>query len=236
MKEALAKLYAVQEIDTSLLETRRRINALDMGKSALDAKNAAVEAHETADKQLKAYTADLHDSELQLKSVEEKKKKYESKLYDGSIHNPKELDNTKKEIEMLGRQRDTLDGKILELWELIETAKVEEAKTRAEREEKETIYNELVQKGQSQKAALEQQGALLTQKRKAAAAAADAALMARYDKLRLSHAGVAVAKVNDEQCGACQNKIPSFTLARLKEGANQVITCENCNRILYFTD
>lgn len=236
MAEGLALIYQIQLIDSEILDARRKLAALDDGKLIEAELNAEKQAFEEADSSHKTMVAELHASELEQKSIEEKKAKFEQRLYSGSITNPKELDNTEKEVEMLGRQRGRLDEKILKLWDDIETAKALVETTKSAFTAKQAVYDEHMSLHKTQKNTLEQQWVKLDAQRKEQAAKADPALLSRYDAVRQSHGGVGIVKVEGEICGACKMPVPAFTLNRLREHAPGLITCESCSRILYFEE
>ena len=53
----------------------------------------------------------------------------------------------------------------------------------------------------------------------------------RYEGLRRSKGGQAVAKVMRGLCQACRMSLPSQQLQRVRNG-RQVVLCNNCGRIL----
>ena len=236
MQEELSKLYDLQLIDSAILVIRKNLASFDTGKVQEAALNVARQIHETADMTLKTLKTDLHDSELELKSVEDKKKKFENLLYTGKISNPKELDNTEKEVEALGRQRGRLDDKILGLWDKIETATTDEAAAKKALASSQVDYDEHMRQYQAQKLALEHQWAKHNTERKAAAAKVDPTILSKYDIIRVKHGGYGISRIDADVCGICRTAVASFFLNRLKEGAKQIITCDNCKRILYFTE
>src|SRR5947209_20570505 len=101
MKEKLAALYALQQIDSALDALKRRYAALDPGRVEETAHQSAKGAHDEAASALHATTASLHDTELEQKTVEAKRSEYETKLYSGAVRVPKELSAMQEEIEML---------------------------------------------------------------------------------------------------------------------------------------
>lgn len=59
----------------------------------------------------------------------------------------------------------------------------------------------------------------------------DAALLARYEKLKSYHANP-IAKVVNNKCGGCNMSIPMVTLKRLST-TDAIVECDNCGRLLY---
>ncbi len=82
---------------------------------------------------------------------------------------------------------------------------------------------------------LDEELAALKQKREAMAAAIDPTLLRTYEKLRRNKKGHALAGVNkDGSCMACRLRVLPQVVAEVKRAAT-IHTCEQCQRILYWT-
>lgn len=92
MNTALAELYALQQVDIALADAQRRYSALDPGRAEQAAFEQAQVEHAARSQAFHSCSADLHDAELELKSVEGKKKDLEGKLYGGRVQAFKELE------------------------------------------------------------------------------------------------------------------------------------------------
>src|SRR5438552_2870174 len=118
--EGLQRLWRLHEIDTGLVEIRKRAAALDPGKAIMaELKALETRSEETGVKGLSGEVADL---ELKQKGLDDKIKKIDKDLYGGKIVNPREVEAFEKEKEMFRRQRGELDGRLLELYELLPAA------------------------------------------------------------------------------------------------------------------
>src|SRR5689334_2713311 len=113
MKAKLAALFALQQLDIAIDALKKHYTSLDSGKQEQATYHAALAAHKEADAALHAITTSIRDTELEAKSVEEKRVAYETKLYSGSVHAAKELQAMQDEVEMLARQRSRLEEKVL---------------------------------------------------------------------------------------------------------------------------
>src|SRR4051794_30537016 len=105
MKEKLADLYALQQLDSTLAVLQKQYSALDKGLAEQAALEAVRTAYAEVEAALHGVSADLHDSELEQKTVEAKRKDFETRLYSGKVTAAKELQAMQEEIEMLGRNR-----------------------------------------------------------------------------------------------------------------------------------
>ena len=59
--------------------------------------------------------------------------------------------------------------------------------------------------------------------------------LARYQRIAAVRDGIAVTKVVNHSCEACHVRLRPQLLAELRTN-RQIILCENCNRILYYSD
>src|SRR5690348_3402483 len=109
MKEKLAALYTLQQLDSTLDALKKQYAALDAGRAEEAVYREAKAARDEAEAGLHTTTTALRDAELEQKTVEAKRAEYETKLYSGSVRVPKELQAMQEEVEMLGRQRGKLD-------------------------------------------------------------------------------------------------------------------------------
>ncbi len=230
--ETLTALYAVQQIDSSLLRAKRMQSNLDNGTAASAAAEAANAEAKMKRTLLHKLAGDLKDSELKLETVETKRKSYQQKLYQGSVTNARELANIEKEIEALGRQQSDLDGRILALMEEVEQAQAETSVAEAQAHTAEGHRTEVLAAYRSRYEALALELSTFGQQREAAAAAVeDKAALSRYEAIRVKASGVGIAKIEGDTCGGCHMKLSSTLIKTVKELA-QIQTCENCGRLL----
>lgn len=232
MKEKLAALYALQQVDSAIDALKRGYAALDTGAVEKAAYELAHATHAEANADLHRISTEIRDAELEQKQIETKRAEYESKLYGGSVRAVKELQAMQEEIDMLGRQRARLDERILALMEQIETARSHEAErkrsadaARKAMRQKQAGYKHNVEQ-------LQNEARVLAQRRKKAAAVVPADLMKRYEALRTAYRGLAVARLEDNNaCSACRMGVPTSLVTSVRAGS-AVCLCDNCGRIL----
>ena len=76
----------------------------------------------------------------------------------------------------------------------------------------------------------------LQAERETLAARAPGDLLALYDKLRAQLGGVGVGALQHGRCGGCQLNVGAADLARMADApSDEVMRCEECNRILVRT-
>jgi uncharacterized protein len=233
--EDLFRLWKLHQIDAALVELRARAASLDPGKEILARMQSFQAEHDEALSQAKALSAELTDLELKQKGLDEKIAKFEKELYGGKVVNPREVEAIQKEIAMLKRQRGESDVRILELWESAPPAKekAEEAQRRMgdlKRELAEFQKGALEKKGQ-----MEQEYKALAAQRAGLEAEVPKALLARYDAIRQKHGGIGMARITKKgNCGQCGTSLPTKVIQDVKE--DRVVTCEQCHRILYYSE
>ena len=231
MNEALAALHAVQELDTALLRVARKLRSLDPGTALAQAAEEAARTHAEAAAALHSAEADLRDSELELKSVEAKRKDHSDRLYSGKVTNPKELDGMQHEIEALGRRRGALDEHLLELMETVENLSSREAELRRAADAAREAYEAKAAVTQREEKTLRAEAVRLKTLRAERAALVPSALLKRYDAVRTGKDGVGLACIEDGRCGACRTVLPRNTVLTVRDSV-AIVTCEACGRLL----
>jgi predicted nucleic acid-binding Zn-ribbon protein len=83
----------------------------------------------------------------------------------------------------------------------------------------------------SEKQELDAAIATRQQQREATAAAIPADLLKRYERVRASKGGIAVATVQKERCSGCMSPIPAQRILEV-DREDRLYLCEACGRIL----
>lgn len=231
MNEALRALYALQQMDTTLAQLECRYRSLDPGHAEQEAVDKARREHAQKAEALHQLTRDLQDAELELKSVEAKKKDHENRLYGGKITAPKEMVAMQEEIEALGRQRGRLDERILIMMDQIEVLRAEVATTEAALKEAEAALARKQAEYKEVATAIVKEVRTLTPRRAELAATIPPALLKRYDLIRATKNGVGISRVERGVCSACHTTLPLKVVQTIQE-TESIEMCENCGRLL----
>jgi predicted nucleic acid-binding Zn-ribbon protein len=195
------------------------------------------------------------DFRLYKESVEQNKRKYEElkaqrteceatvkKLSDGMIKtrerllevkNNKEYQAMLKEIETSEKTRGDVESRIIVLMDemdklIVLVKKDEETLKQAEsnhEKEKKIIEDDLN--------AIEADTVTWTEKRAVLAKSVSADLLARYERIRKRNNGIGVIPVWKAVCKGCHMNIPPQLYNELQR-SDELLTCPNCNRIMYF--
>jgi predicted nucleic acid-binding Zn-ribbon protein len=231
MTEALQALLSLQQVDSGIAEATRKFKALDRGEAEEAAARTALERFEQAASAQHASSGSLIDSELELKTVETKKKEFEQKLYSGRVTAFKELESMQQEIEMLGRRQVYLDDRILALMEEVETARRDESSAKAAHEAADKALADRKAAYQAGARRLSQTAKALQAERQARVERVPEALLARYETIRSRRGGVGAAAIAEGLCGACRTVLAKNLVSDAVERGS-VVTCDNCGSIL----
>jgi uncharacterized protein len=232
MSAKLVTLYRLQEVDLEIAKSQKLYAALDDGTAKKKEIEAAVSVEKEAERLTTEAASELQDKELNLKSIEAKAKTFKDKMYAGSVTNPKELSSMEKEVEVLGRQRGKLEERILELYDIVEQRKADLAKVKAQKVKKEEELQVIVDKLKKDQTVLKDKLFEASSKKEAIILEVDPILLKRYESSRARFGGLALSKVVDGDCSACHTEITGFMIRELKADKD-ILTCENCGRILY---
>ncbi len=229
MKEKLASLHALQQLDTAIDAIKRELAHLDPGR-------AERKAYEEAKATLAQHEAQIHtlESEVRVHELEQQsiKAKYVVEEKKGATAKSKELSAIMEELEMFKRQLARLDEKLLELAAAIETERTHEANAKAELKVATRALKTKQDEYKVRAEELANQGRALTVQRKEAVEKVAPSLLPKYDKMRTNMGGMAVAAIIEGgSCEGCRMKLPSSLVVAVKN-QKEMVTCDNCHRIL----
>lgn len=230
----LRALWKLNQIDSSLVDIRKRAAALDPGRKLMADLEVVEKEYAEVGGAAKALTGELADLELAQQGAADKIKKIEKDLYSGKVVNPREVEAYQKDIEALKRQRAKHDDRIMELLELAPPAKAAAAAVEAKVAKVKAELSAHRKAAMELKTKLEEEFKRLNAARPEAAKGIDAGLLARYDAIRAKQ-GTGMADIKKgSSCAGCGNLLPARTLEALK--VDRTVTCEQCHRILYYTE
>ena len=228
----IADLWRLQEIDSaldarhgSLEDAQARLGESEElldARARLDQLTAAVRAAQSAQK----------DLELQSDELRAKIAPVETRLYSGSIRNPKELKDLQADIDQLKRQLSALEDRDIEALGVLESAQEDVRSASAEVASLDGAWRQ-------EQAELTERVARLTaeiqqyeDQRKEQAAQIERAALATYDHVRRAHQGKGVARVDRNICTGCRISLPVSVVTKARAGS-ALVHCPNCERILY---
>lgn len=232
MLPEIEQLLALQEQDRKIRTLKQELKA------------SPLERKETEDK-LAANAANLESVKQQAKELEVEKKKLEidaqtkrdliGKFKGQQFQTRKndEFQALSNEIKRAEGEIQTIEDRELEVMELIEkqrgittAADQESSKTKSQLNQQ---LSDIDAKGKI----LADQLSGLEAGRAKLAEGIDEDLLSRYERLFANKGDVAVVPVEHEVCMGCHMKITTQTVAHVKAG-KEIVSCEQCARILYY--
>ena len=231
MSEELRTLHKVQVADTEIAIRQRALAELDTGEE-LEREIASVKAALT---ELGARRETLDnenlDHELEVKTLEEKRDRFQKQLYGGTVSNPRQLSDLQDEVAMLAREIGKTEDRILEIMEELEGLRSAIAEREAKTAELTSKLEQVRSRHETTSSRLNNEIAVLKAERKELAAQVNSRVLKRYDQIRERSGGIGLVKVLDETCPGCHIGLPSETVKAMKAG-RQLQQCDNCARIL----
>jgi len=182
---------------------------------------------------------DLNSDSKTLKKIEEKNNQLQMKLqedehalYGGKISLPRELQDIQNEIASLKKQVAIQDEEQINSMMRVEDIEKKRLGILKELAEAESVFATRVAGLKGENSSLENKKANLVTERNAAVQNLDAAYIEKYEALRKSKRGLAVAMATDQSCSACGSTLtPSDWQAA--RSPQRLVTCSSCGRIVY---
>jgi predicted nucleic acid-binding Zn-ribbon protein len=226
-----ADIYALQETDLALDRALQRLSDIEAG---LGESEELIEARQEMEAKRAVVTdlrARLKDLEWSVDEVRSKATEVETKLYGGTVRNPKELSDLDLDLKsvraQVARREDALLGHLVEL---------EEAETQLAAAEENRAHVEAGWQA-GQQALLQEKGQIepeverLQAVRESQPSGIDRASLNLYELLRARRGGRAVATVERGMCQGCRITLPMSILQKARAGLG-LVQCVSCERIL----
>ena len=233
MSPDLEHLIELQNLETAIEESRRRIAAHPQRLSEADARLAhAKEGVEAAKQRLKASQEARREAEKEAAVYQSRLSKFKDQL--SAVKTNKEYQAMQHEIETaqkeLGSVEETVIERMVEADALTaEVKKAEQALGAQQKDveaEKKTLTEELATVEAALKAA--------TDKRAALVKSLPPQLLALFEQVARARKGIAIAlATRDGLCSACHVRLRPQVFQEVRRN-DQIIQCASCNRILYY--
>ena len=229
---SVSELFALQELDLAIAADRATLAELE---SRQDEPEELGEARDLLARRREEQREAEHrfkEAEFQADELRRKIEPVEKRLYQGSVQNPKELEDLQKDVDSLKRRRSALEDLALEAMEALEQAQQQLVAADAELDRLATEHGVEREDAGARQSEIEAEVARLEQERAAEAAQIDPALLRLYETLRSTRGGRAVAKVEGGACQGCRISLPMNVLQRARAGS-ALVQCPSCERVLY---
>jgi predicted nucleic acid-binding Zn-ribbon protein len=236
---AQLKLLDLQKVDSHLdqlahqLRTMPELAAL---ASLAERRTDVAAAHGQAQTAVDDLGREQRKADADVEQVKTRRSRNQERIDQGLVGDPKQLTAMQHELETLEKRISDLEDEELEVMERLEEA---QSTLVALTEDLNGIEKEgaaLIQTRDEKSAAIGQEQQGLQAERASLAGDLPDDLLALYDKLRAQFGGVGVGALHQGRCGGCQLNVGAADLARMADApSDEVMRCEECNRILVRT-
>ncbi|MBN1146807.1 MAG: hypothetical protein JXA78_06100 [Anaerolineales bacterium] len=226
------KLYRLQQIDSQLDWTTKRLQEIEAALKEDEALRLASAKAQQADEALQSARKALHSAEQEVRQQRVKIEQSEAALYGGKVRNPKELQDLENEVAALKRYLSTLEDRQLEVMLSEEEILSKHQIAARELEEERARFAQQSKELHEEKQKVLKEIARFQGERQAAASSVEIQDLEIYTRLRSQRHGIAVAKVTDKACSACGSTL-NAVLLHAARSPNQINYCDTCGRILY---
>jgi len=233
------KLLDVQELDARIDALRHQLGSIPEATALAELKRGRSDVDDAA-RDLRVEVADLTEEQARadadVEQVKARRARDQGMIDAGSISDPKALQRMLGELESLQRRISDLEDVEIEVMEKLEAAQAGLAERDAALEKIDREAAELEQARALKAEALEAELVTVAAERAEAATGLPVALVALYEKLRAKNGGVGAAALRRKECEGCRITINASDLAVIAaKPADEVVRCEECDRILVRT-
>ena len=232
MLEALSSLVALQALDTAADAARKRISEVPIAERALDASTAAAQA--AVDEAL----AKVNENGAARRALEKDVAGVDSRMAKFNEHkaavktNP-EFQALNHEIEVAQTSKSALEDQIIALMDEADGLNATLTAAQAALAEQKKTAEASRAALHADRAKQEAEIARLTAERKSATSSIPAPLLAKYDQVAKNRKGLAVTAMVAGHCTACNVRLRPHVEQQIRKN-DSIITCDSCQRILYF--
>jgi predicted nucleic acid-binding Zn-ribbon protein len=236
---AQLKLLDLQQLDTRLDQLRHRLATLP------ETRQLAALAQERADVDGQArdagilvddLTREQKKADADVEQVKARRVRDQDRMDRGLVSNPRDLEHMQQELVSLARRISDLEDTELEVMERLEAAQAEHARLTARLAEIDEEARALAERRDAQAGEVAALASSTADERKVTASGVPAELLALYERVREQKGGVGAAALRQRRCEGCSLQLNAADLGVIaKAPDDEVLRCEECNRILVRT-
>ena len=198
----------------------------DLGDQARDARIAVDDL-----------TAEQTKVDADVEQVKARRDRDRTRMDQGLVTNPRDLERMQHEMESLERRITTLEDEELEVMARIEDAQRSLDELTAQLADADTRNQRLEEARDAKYTEIDAELAELATRRGPVAQGVPDELLALYDRLRAAKNGVGAAALRARQCDGCMLGLDNAEIVKIRAAADdEVLRCEECQRILVRTD
>jgi hypothetical protein len=234
MLPSIESLLVLQDRDQKIRILRLEQKNLPEERASLDVKLAAGSTQLTTAKE-QARSIELEKKKLEMEAQAKRDSIAKFRTQQFQTRKNEEFQALTNEIKRFEADIEKIEDRELELMEDAEKMKAtvaeaekQHAATKAHTDRQIVEIAEKIKAIEGQLAELEAERAKLSE-------GVDEDLLYQYNKLFVNKGGLAVVALEHETCMGCHMKLTTQTAVRVK-GNREILNCEQCGRILYYSE
>jgi hypothetical protein len=233
MFETIEKLLILQDRDRHILQMKSELERIEPEREMLKGRTSGAQANLDAAKlRVKQLESDRKKLELDVEAKKTQIEKYANQQLQTKKND--EYRALAHEIESCKKVIATLDDQQIEIMEKSELAQKEvAAATQVANEAKKVSDSQVTELGKREEN-LKKDLAEMESNRDQALQAVDEAARSKYERLLKNKGANVVVGVQHGVCGGCHMKLPTQVIVSC-QAQQEIVTCINCGRILYYT-
>ena len=233
MLDTIEKLLILQDRDRKIRRVQGELANIGPQRQMFNSRGADVQGRlEAAKLRVKQAESDRKRLELDVESKKTQIERYANQQL--QTRKNEEYRALAHEIETCKADIAKIEDQEIELMEQAEQGQKEMARLTREAEDTRKLIEEQVARLGEREASLRKELAELESNRAQLADAVDAGARSRYERLVKSKGENVVVGVQHGVCGGCHMKLPAQILVTCQQ-EQELVSCTNCGRILYYT-
>ena len=225
------QLYCLQEVDLDLDGVNGQIADVERELEGRLSLGKIEESLEVARENLQTIQTSHRELQHETESQRERSSTLDSQLYSGELDNPRDLEALQLESNNARHLLEQMDVRLLELSLQAEDTRSSIATLEQELSDTQAAWETRQAELWEQLEELTDRQEALSKDRSSLAAGVEPIELSRYEGLRKSKGGQAIARVVRGLCQSCRMSLPSQHLQRVRSG-RQTVLCNSCGRML----
>jgi len=233
MLDAIEKLLILQDRDRKIRRVRGELADIEPQRQLFKSKGADVlHRLEAAKSRVKQAESDRKRLELDVEAKQQQIERYANQQL--QTRKNEEYRALAHEIETCRAEISKIEDQELELMEQAEQGQKEVAYLIREADDTRKLIDDRVSQLGEREENLRKELTALEGNRLELAEAVDAGVRARYERLTKSKGENVIVGISHGVCGGCHMKLPAQVLVACQQ-EQEIVSCTNCGRILYYT-
>jgi hypothetical protein len=234
MLPSIESLLILQDRDQKIRALRLELKNLPDERAGLDSRLAASSSRLDAAKQ-KSREIELEKKKLEMEAQAKRDSIAKFRTQQFQTRKNEEFQALTNEIKRFEADIEKIEDREIELMEEAETMKGTVSEAEKQHAQTKAHTDRQLAEIASKIQAITAQLAELEAEREKLGQGIDEDLLYQYNKLFANKGGLAVVALEHETCMGCHMKLTTQTAVRVR-GSKDILNCEQCGRILYYSE